>query len=79
MTSLLLSATGTVVSVLIGAAAIALVGFSVGYSIWRRRHGKGCCGCDGCSCACHCSAREKDGAKRRDDKTQKQDEDGTAS
>ena len=63
MSCMLLSAVGTVVSVLVAVAAVAVVVLTVVLHAVRKKQGKGGCGCDcaGCPSGCsHCAPRPKD-------------------
>ena len=59
MQFLLLSATGTIVSVVIAVLAVGLVAFGIGYQIWCKKRGKSSCGCDCSSCGGCCHTRKK--------------------
>lgn len=59
MQFLLLSATGTIVSVVIAVLAVGLVAFGIGYQIWCKKKGKNSCGCDCSSCGGCCHTRKK--------------------
>lgn len=59
----LLSAAGTIVSVVIGVLAAGFVVFMLVWHYVRKKQGKGGCGCDcaGCPGGCsHCAPRPKD-------------------
>ena len=66
MLQLLASAVGTVVSVLIGVAAVGIVVAVVGLPAGRRKQGKGgCdCGCDGCPGCSACHGQSKTHSKK---------------
>ena len=55
MVSCLLSATGTIVTIAVGVAAVGIVIFSVIWHFVRKKQGKTGCGCD-CSGCGGCSA-----------------------
>ena len=61
MVSCLLSATGTIVTIAVGVAAVGIVGFSVIWHFVRKKQGKTGCGCDcsGCSGCSACRPKEK--------------------
>lgn len=62
----LLSAAGTVVSVIIGVLAVGIVVFAVVYHYIRKKQGKGgCdCGCSGCSGCCSSRSPKEKGDKK---------------
>ena len=70
MTAYLLTATGTIISVVIGILAAGLVVFTLIYSYIRKKQGKsGCdCGCDCCSCRedCHPSEKNRNDSTKTD-------------
>ena len=61
MVSCLLSATGTIVTIAVGVAAVGIVIFSVIWHFVRKKLGKTGCGCDcsGCSGCSACRPKEK--------------------
>ena len=61
MVSCLLSATGTIVTIAVGVAAVGIVIFSVIWHFVRKKQGKTGCGCDcsGCSGCSACRPKEK--------------------
>lgn len=62
----LLSAAGTIVSVVIGVLAVGIVVFAVVYHYVRKKQSKGgCdCGCSGCSgCCSSCAPKKKEDKK----------------
>ncbi len=61
MVSCLLSATGTIVTIAVGVAAVGIVVFSVIWHFVRKKQGKTGCGCDcsGCSGCSACRPKEK--------------------
>ncbi len=59
MQFLILSAAGTVVSVVIAVLAVGLVAFGIGYQIRCKKKGKSSCGCDCSSCGGCCHSHEK--------------------
>lgn len=59
----LLSAAGTIVSAIIGAAAAAIVVFAIVLQRIRKKQGKGGCGCDCSSCCGGCSQYKREEKK----------------
>ena len=61
MVSCLLSATGTIVTIAVGVAAVGIVIFSVIWHFVRKKQGKTGCGCDcsGCGGCSACRPKEK--------------------
>lgn len=61
MVSCLLSATGTIVTIAVGVAAVGIVVFSVIWHFVRKKQGKTGCGCDcsGCNGCSACRPKEK--------------------
>lgn len=62
MLNSLLSVTGTIISIVIGVAAVIIVAATIITSIRRKKQGKGgCdCGCANCAHNCYSNNKEKD-------------------